>query len=137
MAQLTFTFPYSQKNIDEGKLVDPRVVIEIKTKYGFWPFKFLVDSGADVTSLPLIPHAELFDFRKQSHEKTTIGGIEGRSVGAYPFTLDCRISVVTFRIRCYFIESRIDPLLGRLDFWKHYSVHFDNSKNQTVFSPVK
>ena len=75
-----YTFPYRNKRIEEGNLVDPRVRIEVKTKHGFFPITFLLDSGADVTSLPLVSHGELFDFKKDPRQKIMIGVIEGTGV---------------------------------------------------------
>ena len=41
-----------------------------------------------------------------------------------------------FLQRCYFIESNVDPLLGRLDFWNLFSINFNNIKKQTVIIPA-
>lgn len=68
---------YEKKRIEEGKIVNPRVVLEVKTKMGFLKVKFSVDSGADVTTLPINPYAELLDFKKDSRSKVIIGRIEG------------------------------------------------------------
>lgn len=111
-----YIFPYEQKRIKEGLLDDPRVVLKIKTKRGYLAVKFLMDSGADVTTLPIIPYAELFNFRKDPKRRVTIGGVEGKGANAYPFRLDVNLKGQMFTLRSYFIESFIDPLLGRLDF---------------------
>lgn len=134
---MSISFPYERRRIAEGDLIDPRVTLQIKTKMGYLSIKFLVDSGADVTTLPIDPYAELFNFKKNPTEKVTIGGIEGKGVDAYPFLLNVRIEETKFRLRCYFLESKIDPLLGRLDFWDLYSITFDNQKDLTIFTPTK
>lgn len=134
---MSIDFPYEKKYIDEGELIDPRIVVEIKTVRGFLAIKFLVDSGADVTSLPLDPYGELFCYQINPKEKVTIGGVEGRGVGGYPFKLQCRLERFTFSLRCYFLESKIDPLLGRLDFWNLFAIFFDNKKFQTSVSSIK
>ena len=127
-------FPYEKKWIEEGELVDPRVVIGLKTKFGFLKVKFLVDSGADVTTLPIVPYAELFDFKRSLKDKVKIGGIEGSGVIAYPCGLTIGMGGRRFRMRCYLIESKVDPLLGRLDFWNLFSIAFDNKTRETVFT---
>ena len=132
-----YIFPYEQKSIKEGLLVDPRITLEIETKRGFLAVKFLIDSGADVTTLPIIPYAELFYFRKDPKTRVTIGGVEGKGVGAYPFKLQMKLKSNVFTLRSYFIESFIDPLLGRLDFWNLYSIHFDNQKGVTNIEYLK
>lgn len=133
---MSISFPYERKQIEEGGLVDPRITLEIKTTSGFLAMKFLVDSGADVTTLPLTPYAELFNFRQDPKSEIKISGIEGKGVTGYPFSLHLRLRKHEFKIRCYFIKSQIDPLLGRLDFWRFYSITFDNNHLKTIFIPV-
>lgn len=131
-----YTFPYATKQIEEGKLIEPLVTLELQTRNGFLSIKFLVDSGADVTTLPYAPYASLFAYRKNPREKITVGGVEGRGVAAYPFLLTARIGRETISIRAFFIESNTEPLLGRLDVWARFSISFDNKKLQTIFTPL-
>jgi len=133
---MSISYPYAVKRIEEGLLVDPRIVMEIKTRFGFIRVKFLVDSGADVTTLPLSPYAILFEFQKNPARKTTIGGVEGGRVIAHPHELTMRLGKDEMRIRCYLIESRVDPLLGRLDFWSRYSINFDNKLKATFLTKL-
>ncbi len=132
-----YTFPYEVKKIAEGELVDPRITLELFTVRGFLTIKFLIDSGADVTTLPIVPYAELFDFQKDLKKCVRIGGIEGKGVSAYPFTLTMKLGSQRFRVRSYFIESQVDPLLGRLDVWKLFSIHFDNRRGQTELNTIR
>lgn len=131
-----YIFPYEKKRIDEKVLIDPRITIEVQTLQGFLSFKFLVDSGADVTTLPLNPYGELFGFHPHKDTATIIGGIEGKGVKAYPHQLVIRIRKHTLRVRSYFVESRVDPLLGRLDVWDKFSITFDNQRQRTIFIPL-
>lgn len=134
---MSIYFPYEKKVIDEGEIVDPRINLQLQTKIGFLTIKFLVDSGADVTTLPFDPYAELFNFKINPKEKVTIGRVEGRGVYGYPFTLKIRLQKLEFPLRCYFLESKIDPLLGRLDFWTLFSINFDNKKLKTILVSLK
>lgn len=134
---MSISFPYETKQIDEDTLVDPRVTLDVKTTRGFLSIKFLVDSGADVTTLPIDPYRELFDFQRDSSKRITIGGIEGRGVAAYPHLLTVRFRQDEFPLRSYFIMSSTIPLLGRLDVWRMFSITFDNKRMRTVFSPLK
>lgn len=131
-----YIFPYQTKIIDEGELIDPRVNLGVMTAAGFLTIKFLVDSGADVTTLPYFPYAQLFNFKKSQKNRVTIGGIEGKGVSGYPHTLETKLKQRSFRLRCYFIESPIEPLLGRLDFWTLFSIYFNNHKKRTEFIPI-
>jgi hypothetical protein len=131
---MSISFPYEKKIIEEGELADPRIPLQIKTPVGFLTIKFLLDSGADVTTLPFSPYAELFNFKRNQKKKVTIGGIEGGGVNGYPFSLTVRLAKHKFSLRCYFIESRSDPLLGRLDFWNIFSIGFDNKNLRTMLT---
>lgn len=133
---MSIIFPYEKKLIDEGEIIDPRIILEVKTSLGFLSIKFLVDSGADVTTLPLVPYAEIFNFRKKPQEKVKIGGIEGKGVNAYPFSLLVRLANYEFALRSYFLESKTNPLLGRLDCWNVFSIYFDNKNLKTSISFV-
>lgn len=132
-----YTFPYETKRIEEEELVEPLITLEIKTKKGFLTVKFLIDSGADVTTLPLHPYAPLFGFRPNPREKTMIGGVEGSGIAAYPFLLTIRIGKETIPVRSFFIESSVDPLLGRLDVWNRFSITFDNERLESRLTPIK
>lgn len=131
------TFPYETKRIGEGLLVDPRVTLPVETPQGMIRIKFLVDSGADVTTLPLRPYAKLFAVSRDSKARVTIGGVEGRGVAGYPHLVTLWIGQRRLSVRTYFIESLIDPLLGRLDLWRFFSIQFDNRKNRTTFLSIR
>ena len=131
-----YTFPYQKKTIEEGAIADPKVALNLKTIVGFMPITFLVDSGADVTTLPLHSHAGFFGFQKNPRERIILGGVEGRGIGGYPYKLLVKLGREEFPLRCYFIESNTDPLLGRLDFWDKFSITFDNRSLKTIISPL-
>lgn len=131
-----YTFPYITKKIAEGNLVVPQVTLEVDTPTGYKDVPFLLDSGADGTSLPIHPYLDILGVKLNLKEKTTIGGVKGRGVTAYPTKLKFKLGKTIFLLRCYFIASKVDPLLGRLDFWDRFSISFDNKKQLTVISPL-
>ena len=132
-----FIFPYQTKLIDEGKISVPVVTVELETIKGFWPFEMLLDSGADVTTLPLVSLASYFpNFKKDPKNKIIIGGVEGRGIFAYSHSIHTKLGNRNFLLRCYFIESNVAPLLGRLDFWDKFSINFDNEKQTTQIVPI-
>ena len=131
-----YTFPYESKYIDEGIIPNPRIALKVYLPTGFVWIRFLVDSGADVTTLPFYPYAEFVHLKKSPKDKITIGGIEGKGVAGYPFSLNAELSSHKFILRCYFIESPIEPLLGRLDFWRLFSIYFNNEKKRTEITPI-
>ncbi len=132
-----FFFPYEYKYIEEGTIPNPRITIEIHGRQGFFPVKFLVDTGADVTTLPFKVFAPFIDFRKSEKDKIIIRGVEGSGVNAYPYLLSIKVGNKVLSIRSYLLESPIEPLLGRLDFWNFFSLTFDNRKKQTILNALK
>ena len=131
-----YTFPYESKYINEGIIPNPRVSLKVYLTSGFIWIRFLVDSGADVTTLPINPYAEFVHFKKNPKDKITIGGIEGIGVTGYPFSLNAQLCGYKFLLRCYFIESQIEPLLGRLDFWRLFSISFNNERKRTEIASI-
>lgn len=130
-----YTFPYESKYTDEGIIPNPRISFKVYLSTGFVWIRFLIDSGADVTTLPFYPYAQLAHFKKNPKDKITIGGIEGKGIAGYPFSLNAQLGGNKFPLRSYFIESNIEPLLGRLDFWNLFSINFDNINLRTLIIP--
>lgn len=97
---------------------------------------FLVDSGSDTTILPLFPYKFWFDFKPNPQAKTTLGGVEGRGITAYPSKINLQINQEKFKIRCHFVKSNTIPLLGRLDLWDKFNWCFDNQRQRVVFGRI-
>jgi len=132
----TIRFPYRYKRIDEGVIPDPTTKLEILTTDGWRTTRFLIDSGADTTCLPLEPYAELLGFKPDPKRKTKVGGVEVKGVTAYSGEIKIKIAKKELALRCYFLRSRIMPLLGRLDFWDNFSILFDNKKKEIALKSI-
>ncbi len=130
------SFPYQFKIIKNERLKDPVIYLSILTRLGMRKIGFLVDSGSDTTVLPLLPYKYWFDFTPNTKEKTTLGGIEGKGVTAYPGKVILQIDKERITVRCFYVESNTMPLLGRLDIWDKYNWLFDNRKNKVVFEKI-
>lgn len=131
-ASASIRFPYLTKVIDEGKIPDPRASIRVETLHGLRTIKFLIDSGADTTVLPLAPYGPWFRVDVNSKNKTEIGGIGDEKIYGYTGKIKILLGDDSFWIRCVFVESGTIPLLGRLDLWNRYSLIFDNYKKESV-----
>jgi len=125
-------FPYQYKNINGEKIPDPLITLKLETKHGLLQFKFLLDSGADVTTLPLDPFAKLLGITPDQSKKTVIAGVEGGGIDAYPASIFLSIGKEQISIACFLINSKTIPLLGRKDLWDKYSIFFDNKQKQIV-----
>lgn len=47
-------FPLGTKVISLGRVVDPVVPLLLRTRHGYLPFDFLVDTGADCSMIPAV-----------------------------------------------------------------------------------
>lgn len=132
---MSIEFPYQYKIIAEGKIPEPIIQLPVKTKAGFGFIDFLVDSGADTTTLPLI-WSEIFGFKIENKKPDWITGVEGGRIAAYPGEIEIKIGREKNKIRCLFVTSNILPLLGRLDIWNKFSIIFDNKRQKIIFEKV-
>lgn len=130
-------FPYFTKTIDEGKIPDPRALVKVETLKGSRLIKFLIDSGADTTVLPLARYGPWFEIDVNPKNKTEVGGIGDEKIYGYPSKIKTHLGNDSFRIRCLFLESSTAPLLGRLDLWDRFSLLFDNHQKESVFTGLK
>ena len=126
-------FPYQYKIINNERLADPFVYLNVNTQFGIRKVGFLVDSGSDTVILPLSPYRFWFNFIPRAQDITILGGVEGRGVTAYPGRITLQINKENIETRCYFVKSDTMPLLGRLDIWDKFNWFFDNKRQQVVF----
>jgi len=129
---MSIRFPYASKQIEEDIIPEPIATLTVKTVLGIQNFDFLVDSGADTTTLPLL-WAPLFRFNKKDSKKTWVGGVEGGKIAGYTSIIEIKFNKNFLKIRILFVDSNVTPLLGRLDVWKNFSVLFDNKRKETIF----
>lgn len=129
-------FPYQFKVTKDGKIADPVIYLDVLTPSGLRKIGFLVDSGSDTIVLPLAPYHFWFNFKPNPKSATTLGGVEGKGVTAYPRKITLQIGKEEFNVRCYLVKSNTIPLLGRLDIWDKFNWIFDNKKGQVVFARI-
>ena len=129
-------FPYQFKVTINGNTPDPVIYLNVFTPSGIRKIGFLVDSGSDTVVLPLAPYHFWFNFKPDPKKATTLGGVEGKGVTAYPSKITLQIGQEKFSVRCYFVKSNTIPLLGRLDIWDKFNWLFDNKMKQVVFEKI-
>lgn len=132
---MSIYFPYRKKIIEEGIISLPVANLPVKTKFGVYLVRFLVDSGADTTTLPLTL-APLFAFRQTQSKKSWVSGVEGGKVAAYSSQIEIGFEKKFYVVRCHFINSKVTALLGRLDIWDKFNWFFDNKREQVVFERI-
>lgn len=128
------TFPYRYKQIDFGRIFNPLALIPVRASWGWQRLWFLIDSGADVTMLP-ISLANRLGIKYKSNVKDKLYGIGQQALLASPGKIKLMIDNREIEIRSYFVHSQDSILLlGRLDIFEQFSVNFDKSLRSVVLS---
>ncbi len=125
-------FSYQYKKIDFGVVFDPLIRIKVLTIVGWENYKFLVDTGADTTTLPFYL-SKVFKTKIDPSKRTKIGGIERKGIFGYPAKIRIMLGKEELILRSHFIKSDIVPLLGRLDLLDKLSLLFNSKKREIVF----
>ncbi len=137
MARNTYlTFPFVYADVEGlGRLFYPFVRVGLKTTLGWRDFDFLVDTGADVTTIPK-QMLSLLDLSSSKLKKGTTRGVGDILVYTLETKLPIKIGHDSFPIHVSFVESHEDSsplLLGRKDiFEKRFSLVLESRLQMTV-----
>lgn len=118
---MSLEFPFEYAEIEGlGKLFYPIVRLEIKTISGWREFEFLVDTGADVTTVPddLLP---ILGLEKSTLKTGKTQGVGGTYVKTWELRLPLRLGKMGLIIKARAVKSLNDPmplLLGRKDIFE-------------------
>jgi len=129
-------FPFFYAEVENlGRLFYPIVQIQLKTYLGWQKFDFLVDTGADLTTIPYSFVKQLgINTSKLSKSKTQ--GVGGITVETWNLKLPIMIGKEIFTIHASVVKGNtIPPLLSKKDiFDKRYSLTIDSKRNLTIIS---
>lgn len=132
---MSLIFPFVYAEVESlGKLFYPFVRLSLKTIYDWQEFDFLVDTGADVTTLPktILP---VLDVNKKPLKKQKTQGVGGIWVETFEIILPIRIGNEELSIHASITnteEEGLPLLLGRKDvFEKIFSLEID-SKDKVI-----
>lgn len=135
MAKITLLkFPFEFIKVENlGTLFYPIVVLELKTIYGWKKFDFLVDTGADLTTLPatILPHLGLKEPDLKKSKTVGVGGIE---IEIFEAVISMKIGACDLPVRVAVTKDSATPfLLGRKDvFEEKFSLMLDSLEKVTV-----
>lgn len=131
-------FPFKYADIGKlGKLFYPMITVGLKTVKGWREFEFLVDTGADVTTVPLhlLP---VLGIKKSDLSKTQTFGVGGISTAAWDFKLNLKLGQIELAVNASAVNAKNDSiplLLGRKDiFESRFNLTLDSKKKITVIS---
>ena len=133
-----FEFPFEYADVEGlGRLFYPIVTVGLKTIDGWREFEFLVDTGADVTTVPshLLP---VLGFQKDCLTVSKTLGVGGISTKTWEFKTYVKIGRIELLIHCNAVDSKNNSmplLLGKKDvFEERFNLLLDSRKKVTVLS---
>ncbi|OIO15223.1 hypothetical protein COV53_00595 [Candidatus Gottesmanbacteria bacterium CG11_big_fil_rev_8_21_14_0_20_37_11] len=126
---MIYRFPYEfRDSIGFGKIATPIIPVDILgLKNRAYSFRFLLDTGADMSLVPYKIILSLFEGKVnyKKLETNQVIGIDSRVINVYSTKLSCRLSTVEFPLDVFF-SPKIEvpcPILGR-NFLKWFNVLF-------------
>lgn len=132
---MSLKFPFEYAEIEGlGRLFYPIIKLDLKTVYGYKEFDFLVDTGADVTTIPLQLLSVLGIDQKKLKAGETLG-VGGIKVKTWEFKLPVKIGNSDLEVMATAVDSKEDSiplLLGRKDVFENRFNLILDSKNKFV-----
>jgi len=122
-----------------GKVFYPLIPVSLKTiDKGWVDFRFVVDTGADLTTLPFFM-AQKLGINLKNCLRGKAEGIGGLVVNTWETKIPIRLKGFEFVVSCSIVEDEITPfLLGRIDLLeKNFSLFFDCQRRKIVFQRLE
>jgi len=128
--KLVSSFPYVQSNvIGYGLIKEPLVEVDLKYPQGYRKERFLLDSGAMISSLPFETAQEM-GVNLAFLPRQSFRGFGNSTSYAYRGEMTVRLGEQDVKLPVVFTEvSGTKHLLGRYGFFDDYSVEFNHIKN--------
>jgi predicted aspartyl protease len=133
---VSIEYPLTEETTLYGPLLTPHISLEVSTVYGLRPFRFLLDTGAEFTVVPeSLAESAGVDLSRCAKEYSL--GIEGRPLPARVGSITIRLGSEVFPLRCHFLKAEHTPyLLGRMDLFTRFNIHFQNDQRRISFSRI-
>ena len=129
------TFRYKEESLGllKGKILRPVADVFVQTKQGqYIEFHPYIDSGADVTLLPL-SFGKLIGLSTQNHKIHPLGGISGR-ISMIRTSVQFRIGAKQFLAPvAWAMTEDVPPLLGREGVFDNFHITFKQNEKIVVF----
>lgn len=129
-------FPYQkEKSRIFGEIYRPVVKFEIKTKLGWIPILAYIDSGADVTLLPM-SFVKALKIKIVEEEIKEIRGIGEGKISVIIKEVEMKLcnKIIKTKVTIDLIED-VPYLLGREDIFDHFEICFKQKNKTTCFKP--
>ena len=133
---MRFEFPVREVQTQFGPLIQPILECLVGTPHGFTPFRFFLDTGADITMLSPSA-AEFTGLNLEGAPKIRVEGIEGTGVMASLAEITLKLGDMEFPIPCLVSPNENTPyLLGRAGIFDRFNITFDNRDSKIVLESI-
>ena len=124
-------FPYKIIKTEHfGDLPTPTFWLAVQVKTKIVPLLFLLDTGADITSLP-VSAAKSLGIDLTTCPKESMEGYEGKSVSVYRSSIRIFLNNNRYTIPCVFTPIETVPiLLGRAGILNQFTITLDGKKKE-------
>jgi predicted aspartyl protease len=131
---VSIEFPLAYKHTPIGPVTDPRIPLGVRTVAGDVTYRFLVDTGADLSVAPRSLAVQVgLDW--DSLPEAGVLAVGRGAVQARLGSLSVRIDTTQLSLRCLFIDAPQTPLLlGRMDFLERFILTIDHSQQRIVLT---
>ena len=135
---MSFEFPFEYGLIPGiGRLFYPIIHIQLKTTVGWKPFEFLIDTGADITTIPT-KFLPVLGLQKSTLPISKTLGVGGIVTKTWEFQLPIKLGKAEFSIMASAVETKNDSmplLLGRKDiFESKFNLEINSKRQITIIS---
>ena len=133
---MSLEFPLLRRLSPLGPIVDPSIIIEVRTTAGYRGNRFLVDTGAEfsIASRSMAQRVGHDWDRLPALAVTGVGpGRLPAKVGALPI----RLGGIELTVRCLFLDQRDVPYaLGCADLLDRFALTIDAGQGKIIFTEI-
>ena len=130
-------FPYQkEKSKLFGEILRPLIEFEIKTNIGWIPAMGYLDSGADITLLPL-SFAKVLGIKIEDEEVKEIRGIGDSAVSVIIKEVEIKIVDVKLKVNVGIaLIEEVPYLVGRKDIFNKFKITFEEYNERILLEKI-
>ena len=129
-------FPYLKAHIDGHDIFYPRIVVTLDVFLGKQQYDFILDTGADITTLPYYM-ISMMKLDVSTLTESVSYGIGDGATKSWNTIIDMTIGKSSYRIPCSFVKNNGIPLLlGKEGVFDMLNIYLDNEKHETVLYDI-
>jgi len=136
MLSTSIELPLPRKRSLFGQIVDPRILLEVRTTAGYRGHRFLVDTGAEVSVVPRRLAGEV-GLNWDTLPVLGLDGIGPGRVSARVGVLALRIGSIELSVRSAFLDQPDAPyILGCADVLDRLALTIDAGQGRIVLAEI-